>query len=346
VRKALDDQGETPRYVETRWAEGYRFIGPCEESAPARPGDGGTGRHRPRHAAGAESRSAERLVRRGNGYLGRFGLRNQRYALELFRAALAIDPDDYRAWAGAAASHSLQYLHAERLELHWHGAIQAAAEALERKPVSAEAQIARAHVAVMRGEYAEADAAFTFAESLDAGLFQSWYYHARMCAETRDHDRAVALYERATAADRRDCQATALSELSLKRLGLRREARRSAQASVGAAELAIRRRPDDVRALSLGACLLPGLGRGAEARGWAERALALEPEEPYVNLNAACTYTALGEYARALDLLDRVPLSPAGNCKWIRHDPTFDPLREHPRFSALMRNCGQAPAAA
>jgi DNA-binding winged helix-turn-helix (wHTH) protein/Flp pilus assembly protein TadD len=345
VRKALEDHGNPARYIETRWAEGYRYIGPCETPDPD-DGDPGEVRLYDRHSSGADSASADRLVKRGNGYLSRFGLRNQRYALEMFRAALAMDPEDYRAWAGVAASHSLQYLHAERLQEHWYGAIHAAREALERRPVSAEAQLARAHVAVMRGDYAEADAAFAFAEDLDRTQFQAWYYHARICSESRDHDRAVALYERATAADLNDCQATALCELSLKRLGLRREARRTALASVEAAELAIRRRPDDVRSLSLGGCLLPGLGRGDEGRRWAERALALEPDEPYVNLNAACTYTALGDYGHALDLLERVPLSPIGNCKWIRHDPTFDPLRENPRFSAMMARCGRPPAAA
>jgi DNA-binding winged helix-turn-helix (wHTH) protein/tetratricopeptide (TPR) repeat protein len=345
VRKALGDHGNPARYIETRWAEGYRFIGPCEAGEPD-DADSGEFCLYERHASGGDAASADRLVKRGNGYLGRFGLRNQRYALEMFRAALAMDPEDYRAWAGVAASHSLQYLHAERLQEHWQGAIHAAREALERRPVSAEAQLARAHVAVMRGDYAEADAAFAFAEDLDRSQFQAWYYHARICSESHDHDRAVALYERASAADMNDCQATALCELSLKRLGLRREARRTALASVEAAERAIRRRPDDVRSLSLGGCLLPGLGRGDDARRWAERALALEPDEPYVNLNAACTYTALGDYARALDLLERVPLSPIGNCKWIRHDPTFDPLRENPRFSAMMARCGRPPAAA
>jgi DNA-binding winged helix-turn-helix (wHTH) protein len=346
IRKALEDSGAPPRYVETRWAEGYRFIGPCDEHESQAPGPHSSGRHYRRFSTHVEAASADRLVRRGGTYLSRFGLRNQRYALEMFRAALAMNPDDYRAWAGVAASHSLQYLHAERLEHHWQGAIAAAEEALERRAVSAEAQLARAHVAVMRCDYAEADTAFAFAESLDPGLFQAWYYHGRICAESRDHDRAVALYERATAADSHDCQATALCELSLKRLGLRREARRTAKASVEAAELAIRRRPDDVRSLSLGGCLLPGIGHGEDGLRWTERALSLEPDEPYVNLNAACAYTHVGQYERALDLLSRVPLSPVGNCKWIRHDPTFDPLRAHPRFSAMMASCGQAPTAA
>lgn len=31
IRKALDDRLDTPRFIETRWAEGYRYIGPFEE---------------------------------------------------------------------------------------------------------------------------------------------------------------------------------------------------------------------------------------------------------------------------------------------------------------------------
>src|SRR5262245_13490819 len=344
VRKTLEDQATPARYVETRWAEGYRFVGPCAEVESGQLAvlgpERAAARPRSRFAANSGAASAHRLVMRGHGYLCRFGLRNQRYALEMFRAALAIDPDDYRAWAGAAASHSLQYLHAERLQHHWHAAIEAAAQAIDRRPVSAEAQLARAHVAVMRGDYAEADAAFTYAQDLDPTLFQAWYFHGRVCAETRDHDRAVALYERATASNANDCQATALCEMSLKQLGFRREARRTAAASIDAAEQLLRRRPDDVRPLSLGGCLLPGLGRGDDSRRWTARALALEPDEPYVNLNAAGAFAQLGEYERALDLLGRVPLSPVGNCKWIKHDPTFDPLRDHPRFHAMMDPCG------
>ncbi|HET9531722.1 MAG TPA: winged helix-turn-helix domain-containing protein, partial [Blastocatellia bacterium] len=36
IRKALDDRSDSPRFIETRWAEGYRYIGPLEEYiAPA-----------------------------------------------------------------------------------------------------------------------------------------------------------------------------------------------------------------------------------------------------------------------------------------------------------------------
>lgn len=353
VRKALDDQACPARYIETRWAEGYRFVGSCAELAPAQPAARGpaaaatrSGRRHVRFSSGPETASADRLVTRGNAYLSRFGLRNQRYALEMFRAALALNPDDYRAWAGVAASHSLQYLHAERLEHHWHGAIAAAREAQERKPLSAEAQLARAHVAAMRGDRAEADAAFARAESLDPGLFHAWYHHGRICAEAGEHERAAAMFERAAAADALDCQATALSTLSLEHLGLFKEARRMAESSVQAAERTLQRRPDDVRSLSLGGCLLPDLGRAAEGRGWTERALALEPHEPYVNMNAACAFAILGEYPLALEYLGRVPLHPAGNCRWIAHDPSFDPLREFPRFHAMMSRCGKAPLAA
>lgn len=33
IRKALDDQGDPPKYIETRRADGYRYIGPCAEIA-------------------------------------------------------------------------------------------------------------------------------------------------------------------------------------------------------------------------------------------------------------------------------------------------------------------------
>src|SRR5215470_11059525 len=35
IRKALDDRSDRPQYIATRWAEGYRYIGPFEERTDA-----------------------------------------------------------------------------------------------------------------------------------------------------------------------------------------------------------------------------------------------------------------------------------------------------------------------
>ena len=97
-----------------------------------------------------------------------------------------------------------------------------------------------------------------------------------------------------------------------------------------------------MRALSLGACVLPQLGRDAEAVGWSERAVALEPDEPFVNFNAACVYIALRDYDRAIHYLGRVKMSAAGNYNWILQDPCVDPVRSHPRFAAVLSHYAAA----
>jgi serine/threonine protein kinase len=58
---------------------------------------------------------------------------------------------------------------------------------------------------------------------------------------------------------------------------------------------------------------------------------------PYMEHQLARTYIMVGELEKALDRLEpllKVPyyLSPA----WLREDPTFDPLRKHPRFQRLV----------
>jgi adenylate cyclase len=348
VRKALDDQGETPRYVETRWAEGYRFVGPCLElpdrGAPAEWRPRGLrlrgARHRPLWSASRDTRGSGRLVARGNAYLDRSGHRNYRYALEMFRLAVQSDPEDARAHGGVAAAHALLCLHAEPTDAHRAAAGTALAAALAIDPLLADVQHARAHVAVMRADYAEANRAFREAEALAPAQFRIWYYHGRGHAEQGDHEGALERFLRASQADPGDYQALALAEQSFHRVGLHADARLAADACVRAAEQALRRRPDDVRALSLVACVLAGRGREAEARGWTGRAVALEPREPFVNFNAACVYIALRDYERALHFLARVTRS-MGNWNWIAHDPCVDPVRSHPRFAEILA----APAA-
>jgi predicted Zn-dependent protease len=245
-------------------------------------------------------------------------------------------PEDARAIGGLAASQALLYMHAEPVAGRRTAAIDGARRALEIDPHCLEAQHARAQVAVMCANHGEAQRAFSMAEAIEPSRFHVWYYHGRGCAERNDHDGALEAFTRAAATDPLDYQALALAEQSFQRLGLRSDARWAARECASAADRALRRNPDDFRALSLAASMLPQLGREAEARGWTERALSLEPEEPFVNFNAACVYIALADYDLALRYLLRVPMSASGNSNWMAQDPCLDPVRSLPRFAAVL----------
>jgi hypothetical protein len=88
-------------------------------------------------------------------------------------------------------------------------------------------------------------------------------------------------------------------------------------------------------------------GRKAEAIREGERGVALlsTREDAYTGAynehQLARIYILTGEPDKALDRLEallRIPyyLSPG----WLRIDPTFDPIRSHPRFKNLLQAAG------
>jgi DNA-binding SARP family transcriptional activator/TolB-like protein len=111
-----------------------------------------------------------------------------------------------------------------------------------------------------------------------------------------------------------------------------------------ALEAQIRAAPDDGQRHALLGLALAYLGRKADAIREGYRGVALMPIRrdayfgPYNQLQLVRIYLLTGEPDLALDQLEpllRVPyyLSPG----WLRIDPTFDPLRKHPRFQQLLK---------
>ena len=51
-------------------------------------------------------------------------------------------------------------------------------------------------------------------------------------------------------------------------------------------------------------------------------------------------YLGLGEKEKAMDWLDKCYADQDGTCWWLKVDPIYDPVREHPRFKALLKKVG------
>jgi len=101
--------------------------------------------------------------------------------------------------------------------------------------------------------------------------------------------------------------------------------------------------PDDGQRHAFLGLALAYMGRKADAVREGQRGVELAPISrdaylgPYIQLQLARIYLLVGESENALDQLEpllRVPfyLSPG----WLRIDPTFEPLRNHPRFRKLV----------
>jgi len=92
-------------------------------------------------------------------------------------------------------------------------------------------------------------------------------------------------------------------------------------------------------AMAMGACALACLGQGDRAREWIGRAMVLDPENVSMRYNFACALsTYLADADGAVELLqDALENDPAAyNLRAARTDPDLDPIRENPRFKAIM----------
>ena len=94
--------------------------------------------------------------------------------------------------------------------------------------------------------------------------------------------------------------------------------------------------PDDARALYLGAGALIALGQPEKGLEWAAKAVEADPGDPGILYNVACTYSTAGQLDKAVDYLGKAIAAGFASKEWIINDGDFDPIREHPRYIALI----------
>jgi adenylate cyclase len=274
---------------------------------------------------------------RGRNFYYRFDRRNVEFATQLFSRAAELDPAYALAHAGLADCWSYLYLYARRSDEYRMQAETASDRAVQLDPACAQAQASRGLALSLAKRDREAERAFDAAIQLDPNLFEAHYFYARHSFAAGDRDKAVHLYEAAIRIRPEDYQAPLLVAQSYEALGLQDQARESRRRGIAAAEEHLRFNPDDARAVYMAANGLVALGERARGREWANRALEMKPDEPMVLFNVACIYSMLGMAEEAVECLERAVNNGLTQKGWFDHDDNLDPLRNHPRFQALLR---------
>jgi serine/threonine protein kinase/Flp pilus assembly protein TadD len=275
---------------------------------------------------------------RGRQFFHQFRRKSLEFARQMFRRALEIDPSYGRAYAGVADCCSFLYMYWDASPANLEQADTASRQALELGPDLAEAHVARGLALSRSKQYTEARSEFETALRLDPKLFEAYYFYARVCFAQGDLKETVRLYEQATQIRPEDYQVPLLLGGVYRGLDRKAEAEASRRRGVQLAEKHLQLNPDDARALYLGAGALLEMGDRARSLDWASRALAMDPEEPLTLYNVACNYSLLGQPEEAIDCLERAVKFGYRHKQWLEHDSDLNPLRDHPRFQALLQS--------
>jgi len=277
------------------------------------------------------------LYLRGRRFYYQYRKRGAEMALEMFQRAIEIDPAYARAWAGIADCYCFFYLYVARIPENIKEAEAASRKALELNPELADAQASWGVALSVAGRHDEASAAFEKAIRLDPGLFEARYFYARHAFVCGDAAKAARLYEEAEELRPEDYQSPTLVAQIYHDLGQPEKAVAAHRRGLRKAEETLRLHPDDTRARYMGANALLILGEREKSLEWARAAIAQEPDEPMVLYNVGCIFSLAGELEKAINVLERAVDGGLTQRGWFEHDSNLDPLRDQPRFQALLR---------
>ncbi|HKK28491.1 MAG TPA: tetratricopeptide repeat protein [Gemmatimonadota bacterium] len=273
---------------------------------------------------------------RGRRYMYSMARRDYEHAIRMFEQAIDVDSKFALAYAGIADAYSHLYRYVEATQDNAARAKQASEKAVVLDPDSAEAHASRGLALFISDEHEAAQAEFDAARTLDANLFEAWYYDGLASSSRGDFERAARMYTKASEINPDDFQSPIFLAQAYASLGRRQDEMKVRLGVLNTIERHLKLNPHDTRALYFGANNLARVGESAKARDLAERALGQDQNEPVVLYNVSCFYAMQGDAERAIDLLEKAVELGWGDRAWIETDSDLESLHGIPRFETLL----------
>src|SRR5579863_6104077 len=255
--------------------------------------------------------------------------------VRLCKRATEIDPKYSRAWALMAIGQmNLRFVHGRKGD----DGLEPAERALTLDANLAEAHAVKARILAQHGRHDEADAEIDVALRLDPESYEVNRSTAYLAFRQQRLEEAIRYYEKAMALMETDLNSGSMLVTCYTAAGNPQAARRVAQITLSRTEKTLAQDPNNAPAMAYGANALATLGEAERAKDWMNRALLIDPDNMNARYNFACALTThLKDADAALDLLGPVFETLAmGFLNHAKADPDLDPLRDDPRFKAMV----------
>jgi adenylate cyclase len=266
-------------------------------------------------------------------HLGR--RQNLQFARQMFIKAVEIDPKYALAHAGIAeCCGMLVHYYGQTKEGYLEEADTASQKAVELDPGLGRGHAARGLTLWLLDRFDEAKLEFETAMRLDPDLSEAPYFYGRACFQRGEFAEAVKNFERA-GRSRENHEAQYFAAQSYAAMGDDASAMAAYRLALRAVEKHVELNPDDARAYTMGAVALCRLGERQAGLRWAEKAVAIDPNDPGIQYNVACLFALEGESTRAIESLEAAVRAGFAHKAWVEKDPDLDSIRDDPRFKAL-----------
>jgi len=277
---------------------------------------------------------------RGRSLFHRGVKQSHQRALQMYSRAIEIDPDFAAAHAGIADLSSYAYMFYGKNEADSKRADEASQKALALAPELAEAHASRGLAVSLQERYEEAEEAFKTAIRLDPQFFEAHYFFARTYFQQGKLQEASKHFLHALEVRPEDYQSAAFLASIYTGLKDREKGRDFHRRTVELSERHLELNPEDARALYMGAVALVATGQIERGLEWAAKAVAIDENDTGILYNVACVHAQAGRADEAIDYLAKAVVAGFAHKEWVSNDPDLEPLRDHPRYKALLEEMG------